>query len=590
MDVAFGVLSVIGVAIQLFETIKASYELLSTAKGLEKDAPILLWKLKIQQARFVSWGQYFGAEFGLLDAQLRENGLFDLVVGLLQQTKQMLGHADTLASKYGVHCPAGSFPLLPTGSAAARQTMPSLKARISVKLRWAVSDKAKFASLIADLKDFNDGLHAVLRINETVAIDRLIHSAVLRGTRNASQVESVNAACEELKESSSSSPQNVGLLYDHIQTSALSKLAIMSPEDKAIDMSQRRSRTQIETFKERMTSEFRTMGRYRIHEKDSGGQEITDNIRILIEWKEFDPKSPVKALIDRRVNRIAELLSTKTPKPTDFRIQDCLGFFEDDEFPRYGVMYRMPQSASRQVVSLYNLLDRSEDPHLPDLGDKFELARILVTALLRLHDCGWVHGSLRSNNIIFLAEEDESEARHLRDPYIHGFTFSRPTDPSEITLEYSMTHFEHDLYRHPQVAQFISRKVLTDMTDHQRFQTVHDLYALGVILLEIGLWRRINTLWKDKYTQARFHEKLVTAYVPRLGPKMGIIYRDAVQRLLTLPVMQETRRDAASGDVKQDSDTVLDDHREALVPEVLPISDSTQSYWEFVARLAECKV
>ncbi len=186
MDVAFGVLSVIGVAIQLFETIKASYELLSTAKGLEKDAPILLWKLKIQQARFVSWGQYFGAESGVLDAQLRENGLSSLVVGLLQQTKQMLSHADTLVSKYGVHCPAGSFPLLPTGSAAARQTIPLLKASISFKLRWAISDKAKFASLIADLKDFNDGLYAVLRINETVAIDRLIHSAVLRGTRNAS--------------------------------------------------------------------------------------------------------------------------------------------------------------------------------------------------------------------------------------------------------------------------------------------------------------------------------------------------------------------------------------------------------------------
>ncbi|KUJ13130.1 uncharacterized protein LY89DRAFT_721898 [Mollisia scopiformis] len=496
---------------------QASYELLSTAKGLEKDAPILLWKLKIQQARFVSWGQYFGAGSGVLDAQLGDNGLFDLVVGLLQQTKQMLSHADTLATNH-------------------------------------------------------------------------IHSAVLRETRNASQVESVNAACRELKESSSSSSRNVALLYDRIQTSAQAKLAMMSPEDKAMDMSQRRSRTQIETFKARITSELWTTGRYRIHEKDSNGQEFIDDIRILIEWKEFDPKNPVRALIDRRVNRIAELLSTKTPKPTDFRVQDCLGFFEDDEFPRYGMIYRLPQSASREVVSLYNLLDRSEDPLLPDLGDKFKLAKILVTALLRLHDCGWVHGSFRSNNIIFLADEDESEARHLRDPYIHGFTFSRPTDPSEITLEYSMTHFEHDLYRHPQIAQFISRKVLRDITDHQRFQTVHDLYALGIILLEIGLWRRINTLWKDKYTLARFHEKLVTAYVPRLGPKMGITYRDAVQRLLTLPVMQETGRDAASDGAEQDSDTVLDDHREALVPEILLPSDNTELYWEIVAKLSECKV
>jgi hypothetical protein len=62
MEVAFGALSVVGVAIQLFEAIKESYALLSTAKGLEKDAPILLWKLRIQQARFVSWGRHFGAD------------------------------------------------------------------------------------------------------------------------------------------------------------------------------------------------------------------------------------------------------------------------------------------------------------------------------------------------------------------------------------------------------------------------------------------------------------------------------------------------------------------------------------------------
>ena len=57
----------------------------------------------------------------------------------------------------------------------------------------------------------------------------------------------------------------------------------MSPEEKTMYMSQQRSRTQAETFKERMTSEFRTMGQYRIHRKDIGGKEITDNIRLLIE-------------------------------------------------------------------------------------------------------------------------------------------------------------------------------------------------------------------------------------------------------------------------------------------------------------------
>jgi hypothetical protein len=235
------------------------------------------------------------------------------------------------------------------------------------------------------------------------------------------------------------------------------------------------------------------------------------------------------------------------------------------------------------------MLGRNEDPYLPDLGDKFGLAKVLVTATLRLHDCGWVHGSLRSNNILFIVSE-ESEARHLQDPYIHGFMFSRPTDPSEITLEYSRIHFEHDLYRHPQVAQFASRKVLREKTDHQRFQTFHDLYALGIILLEIGLWRRIGTLWKDKYTQASFQKKLVTAYVPRLGPKMGTIYRDMVQQLLTIPVMEEHHQYKERRGPEQDSEIVRDGYSEGSESEILPETYDVTSHWEFVAKLAECRV
>jgi hypothetical protein len=60
----------------------------------------------------------------------------------------------------------------------------------------------------------------------------------------------------------------------------------------------------------------------------------------------------MKGLIDRRVNRLAELLSSNTPKPQNFRTQDLLGIFEDNEFPSYGIIYKLPQSGNTLTVSL----------------------------------------------------------------------------------------------------------------------------------------------------------------------------------------------------------------------------------------------
>jgi hypothetical protein len=61
----------------------------------------------------------------------------------------------------------------------------------------------------------------------------------------------------------------------------------------------------------------------------------------------------------------------------------------------------------------------------------------------------------------------------------------------------------------------------------------HDYYSLGIVLLEIGLWDQITTMWKPKYTRQNFLEKLQSSYVPKLGPKMGAVYRDVVARLLS---------------------------------------------------------
>jgi hypothetical protein len=94
------------------------------------------------------WGRYFGADSSRCDAFLQENGLLDIMVGMLGHIKNILSHTDTLASKYGVLYPPGSFYSAYRCSSAS--TIENGKAKS--KFIWAMSDKAKFTNHITDLR------------------------------------------------------------------------------------------------------------------------------------------------------------------------------------------------------------------------------------------------------------------------------------------------------------------------------------------------------------------------------------------------------------------------------------------------------
>jgi hypothetical protein len=610
MDVAFGAVGVVGVAAQLFQSIVSVYQLLSTANGLSRDAPIALWKLKIQETRFIIWGRYWGVDAGDMDNFLEQNGIHDVVVGILRQTERLLNDLDSLKSKYKILSSQQAASVDQTMSASdgigRKSTVDTMRGKWGAKIRWAISDKTKLEALIDDLKDFNDGLYNILRLNESIALGRIIQSDLLRRAPNQSETKYMQDACSETQDIAEHSAARTASLYKDIYTSAQAKLAhLNATDDERKVPSQRRPRASIEIPVERNRSEVRCQARFR-HPEES---DALSAICVTVEWKDFDPSSPVKMLIEQRLDGVAFLFSPEIQKPTDFRVLECLGYFEDGEFPRYGMIFRTPDANKGYPKTLYDLLINVDESTLPNLGDKFELARSLTTSILRLHDCGWIHGAFRSSNVLFFPltdSEEDLQNFHFQDPYIVGFNYSRPSDPTESTLEYSMAHFEHDMYRHPQVAQFAARKALRSATDRQRFQIGHDLYSLGIVLLEIGLWRRVGTLWKDKYDHKRFLEKLIDAYVPRLGPKMGVIYRDVVKDLLSVKIDQVEK---AKGDgMSQWYPLVMQNERQEAGPTESSATDldgksleeegagywqresdlSSEVYWNVLQKLGRC--
>ena len=110
-----------------------------------------------------------------------------------------------------------------------------------------------------------------------------------------------------------------------------------------------------------------------------------------------------------------------------------------------------------------------------------------------------VHESFRSENILFFAsrkndtnagtENDVSGNVNLTQPWVFGFEFSRPN--SFFSAGFIDSCPDRDVYRHPER----QGQPLTT------FKKMHDIYALGIVLLEIGKSSHLYPRTK------RFHAK-----------------------------------------------------------------------------------
>ena len=133
---------------------------------------------------------------------------------------------------------------------------------------------------------------------------------------------------------------------------------------------------------------------------------------------------------------------------------------------------------------------------------RLQLAFVLATALHRLHAVGWVHKSLRSENILIFPRRvsngpERSDTIIQRntefeycDPWVSGFEYSRVVSGDSDLREDD--GIERNIYRHPE---------RWNKPTHT-FSKIHDIYALGTILLEIGLWKPLRKLSETGFSRA----------------------------------------------------------------------------------------
>jgi hypothetical protein len=159
--------------------------------------------------------------------------------------------------------------------------------------------------------------------------------------------------------------------------------------------------------------------------------------------------------------------------------------------------------------------------------------------------CSWirqVHESFRSENILFFPRfkidrgSSKSEIDYT-EPWVLGFMFSRP----EAYFSAGPADFfpARDIYRHPE----------RQGQPAEVFKKIHDIYALGVVLLEIGLWEPAIRLETNMFAHAinayAVQSQLIKHATRRLESRVGRKYKEIVVKCLTsnFSVKDDTKED-----------------------------------------------
>jgi hypothetical protein len=162
----------------------------------------------------------------------------------------------------------------------------------------------------------------------------------------------------------------------------------------------------------------------------------------------------------------------------------------------YNFVFRTPENF-RYQKGLRECLLMADKSH--SLTDRFKLAQQLATAVAYVHAFGFVHKNVRPENFVILDEGNSS----LGSAFLVGFAHMRSADGD--TAKQGAAEWTWNLYQHPR---------RQGKTVEDTFIMQHDIYSLGVCLLELGLW--------SSFIQYNESEDLTRAMPsPALGISLG---------------------------------------------------------------------
>ena len=555
---------------------KRSYEQIVQANITNPQLSSLHLKLRVQKDRLVAWGLEWADSkadhTGDIDGSLDRAGISDLVASIMSSIRDLLDEAERIQPRSQPQIPGG-YPVDKPG------------VLFSPTDQWTSIDLARLEDIVKDITTSIDTLCDLSKSQEilrqgstgqnekhsTGQTQKQSSTAVLNpGKSDVSQAQvSLESATTVVKESVPSTWSQVAAL------TRIDPSKLRFPEVRQTTESSPPSYENITN-----KSDDRVFACLLDMLPTNPPRNHYQGKPVLIDYGFIQDRDPEGGHLPS-LQRYEELCIALDRKSDESRSQytgtmRLLGWFVDPHRPRYAFVYEVPRPASLNAMSLdqyqspQSLLSflqhaaNTDTNNMPCLEDRFRLAFRLALSLLHIHAKGVSHRKINSSNVVFVEIDRSTDVNAMpwkdgaiRRPFLTSFDTS-----AEGPHAAHQESFISGIYRHPMLE---SGRTTT-------YKPAYDIYSLGLILLEVGLWMPIHQLWKTKYSHQTFKARLQNLYSKKLAGKCGNRYMRVVEYCLSAA---DTRLSNLSSANQQSSER----HQPKL---------RTDFYWNALKPLERC--
>lgn len=122
--------------------------------------------------------------------------------------------------------------------------------------------------------------------------------------------------------------------------------------------------------------------------------------------------------------------------------------------------------------------------------------------MIELHNAGILHKSVHSGNVLFFPAR-VTKTIPVSESFIGGFEISRPDQDGELSIDIGGGDF--GIYKHPEL-----RDASNELQGRPDFERKHDIYSLGLLLLEIGVWQPLQNFFKHNLSPSESARKILS--------------------------------------------------------------------------------
>ncbi|KAJ5106163.1 hypothetical protein N7456_002838 [Penicillium angulare] len=527
---AFGVVGVVG----LCDACLKLYDLVTVAQMYQEDREDFDIFLYYEKTRFSALKEEIEAMVKLSDLKLPDatsseqsppttelstsaaseedvfgDGRLKFIERILRQLSLRLQEAVDLRSKYDAEVSAGST-----------RTKFKPFSRLSKKLRplrWAMEDKSTLDAIIQKLRYLN---HCLQQQIPQSSLPRLHLDFT------AAQILAADPARLRCIQDSS---MRAG--YDFLSKAATVRLASYGHETGGKESRDFHI----------LPSDVKALVTNKNELRYLTGHMQSTSMTVLIERRSGFQTATLPTTAAPRLNQLVRVLQSMYSLPgeatnsrlMDFGILQCIGWIipENQDYDTIDLVFSYPSNINSEPISMHTYLRlRSENSlprnlavwNRPPLGARFKLAQSLVRLYANFISVGYVHRGISSHNILFFADD-------INKPHLAGVAEARPQSIEHQSSYLSTEYLDRELY-------WPWKTILRESSpkqDTESWSTATDLYGLGVVLVEVGLWRTAKHICGDCSMQD-FHQTKLPQAVEKLDYHMGEIYRDVVKRCFTV--------------------------------------------------------